>query len=95
MNENTRKNYFLTESEPKTNKIRRRNNTPNTLRLDDKYTSKDEDKKINYTKVNNLKFILVEIFSDKINFISIKFLSNVFSIISIPDFLYFEFFLLE
>ena len=51
MNENTRKNYFLTESEPKTNQIRRRNNTPNTLRLDDKYTSKDEDKKINYTKI--------------------------------------------
>ena len=51
LNENTRKNYFLTESEPKTNQIRRRNNTPNTLRLDDKYTSKDEDKKINYTKI--------------------------------------------
>ena len=53
LNENSRKNYFLTESEPKIKQIRRRNNTPNTLRLDDKYTSKDEDKKINYTKIRS------------------------------------------
>ena len=51
--ENTRKNYFQTESEPKTVQKGKRTNTPNISRLDDRYISKDDDKKYKYTKIRS------------------------------------------
>ena len=51
--ENTRKNYFQTESEPKTTQKGKRTNTPNISRLDDRYISKDDDKKYKYTKIRS------------------------------------------
>ena len=48
--ENTRKNYFKTEEEPQTNQIRKRNNTPNTSRLNDEFSSANQNKN-NYRKI--------------------------------------------
>ena len=42
-NENTKRNYFKTEEEPSTIHIRRRNNTPNTLRTEIGYHSSKEE----------------------------------------------------
>ena len=50
-NDISRKNYFLTESEPKPGQTKR-NNTPSALRLGDKYISSKEEKRINYYKIN-------------------------------------------
>ena len=54
LNENNRTNYFKTETEQKLN-INRRNNTPNTLRLEDKYLSTQDNKKNEYNKLNKNK----------------------------------------
>ena len=50
-NDISRKNYFLTETEPKPSQTKR-NNTPSALRLGDKYISSKEEKRINYYKIN-------------------------------------------
>ena len=51
-NDIIRKNYFLTESEPKPKETKRRNNTPSGLRLVDNYISSKDEYRNNYYKIN-------------------------------------------